>query len=153
MNTSEPQFEARDFHKNQILSISTRSRCDWKKLSTLYYQFRLNSYFNTISCDVQSTHTPEARKCVIMFILMTKIFVKWSRDLLIHCVKNGHVLPTGQRYAQPKIVSKISRKCLKVVQGGRAWQPFVGGKNGHEYFRQARIYILQCSRQIHRFCA
>ena len=25
-------------------------------------------------------------------------------------------------------------------QGGRTWQPFVGGKNGHENFRQARIY-------------
>ena len=24
-------------------------------------------------------------------------------------------------------------------QGGRAWQPFVGGKNGHENFCQARI--------------
>ena len=25
-------------------------------------------------------------------------------------------------------------------QGGRTWQPFVGGKNGNENFRQARIY-------------
>ena len=25
-------------------------------------------------------------------------------------------------------------------QGGRSWQPFVEGKNGHENFRQARIY-------------
>ena len=25
-------------------------------------------------------------------------------------------------------------------QGGRTWQPFVGGKNGNESFRQARIY-------------
>ena len=25
-------------------------------------------------------------------------------------------------------------------QGGRTWQPFVGGKNGHEHFCQARIY-------------
>ena len=25
------------------------------------------------------------------------------------------------------------------AQGGRTWQPFVGGKNGHENFRQARI--------------
>ena len=25
-------------------------------------------------------------------------------------------------------------------QGGRTWQPFVGGKNGDENFRQARIY-------------
>ena len=34
-----------------------------------------------------------------------------------------------------KIVVKIV-----VNQGGRTWQPFVGGKNGHENFRQARIY-------------
>ena len=26
------------------------------------------------------------------------------------------------------------------AQGGRTWQPFVGGKNGHENFRQARTY-------------
>ena len=25
-------------------------------------------------------------------------------------------------------------------QGGRTWQPFIGDKNGHENFRQARIY-------------
>ena len=25
-------------------------------------------------------------------------------------------------------------------QGGRTWQPFVEGKNGHKNFRQARIY-------------
>jgi len=25
-------------------------------------------------------------------------------------------------------------------QGGRTWQAFGGGKNGHETFRQARIY-------------
>ena len=27
-----------------------------------------------------------------------------------------------------------------VKQANRTWQPFVGGKNGHENFRQARIY-------------
>ena len=27
-----------------------------------------------------------------------------------------------------------------IVQGGRTWQAFGGGKNGHETFRQARIY-------------
>ena len=29
---------------------------------------------------------------------------------------------------------------LHIYQGGRTWEPFVGGKNGHENFRQARIY-------------
>ena len=28
-------------------------------------------------------------------------------------------------------------------QGGRTWQPFVGGKNGHENFRQTHIYNLR----------
>ena len=27
-----------------------------------------------------------------------------------------------------------------IKQGGRTWQPFVFCKNGHENFRQARIY-------------
>ena len=31
-------------------------------------------------------------------------------------------------------------KTIIEKQGGRTWQPFVGGKNGHENFRQARIY-------------
>ena len=33
-----------------------------------------------------------------------------------------------------------SNKCSTQNQGGRAWQPFVRGKNGHENFHQARIY-------------
>ena len=33
------------------------------------------------------------------------------------------------------------RKLLEAShQGGRTWQAFGGGKNGHETFRQARIY-------------
>ena len=28
-------------------------------------------------------------------------------------------------------------------QGGRSWQPFVEGKNGHENYRQARIYYFR----------
>ena len=29
---------------------------------------------------------------------------------------------------------------IYAYQGGRTWQPFVGGKNSHENFRQVRIY-------------
>ena len=29
---------------------------------------------------------------------------------------------------------------IEVYQGGRTWQPFVGGKNGYENFRQEHIY-------------
>ena len=31
---------------------------------------------------------------------------------------------------------------IMTKQGGRTWQPFVGGKNGHENFRQVRIYTF-----------
>ena len=41
------------------------------------------------------------------------------------------------------------------LQGGRTWQPFVGGKNGHENFRQAHIYnfhdkcvVFACNRKF-----
>ena len=37
--------------------------------------------------------------------------------------------------------SEIEYKYNHILkQGGRTWQPFVGGKNGRENFRQARIY-------------
>ena len=43
-----------------------------------------------------------------------------------------------------KVVSVGIRKDeslnIGLVQGGRTWQPFVGGKNGNENFRQARSY-------------
>ena len=34
---------------------------------------------------------------------------------------------------------RMRTKC-SLSQGGRTWQAFGGGKNGHETFRQARIY-------------
>ena len=36
------------------------------------------------------------------------------------------------------VLSCYQRRYLD--QGGRTWQAFGGGKNGHETFRQARIY-------------
>ena len=35
-------------------------------------------------------------------------------------------------------LSPVFNICIR--QGGRTWQAFGGGKNGHETFRQARIY-------------
>ena len=63
-------------------------------------------------------------------------------------------LKTGDRAALLFFYKKywvISDKCifdatisrsrvLCVAQGGRTWQPFVGGKNGHENFCQALTY-------------
>ena len=34
------------------------------------------------------------------------------------------------------------------TQGGRTWQAFGGGKNGHETFRQARIYNFRDKSQL-----
>ena len=38
-----------------------------------------------------------------------------------------------------RIQNQVLSKCT-LFQGGRTWQPFVGGKNGQANFRQARIY-------------
>ena len=40
------------------------------------------------------------------------------------------------------IVSKKNYELKRYIglQGGRTWEAFGGGKNGHETFRQARIY-------------
>ena len=50
--------------------------------------------------------------------------------------------------AKGNIIANVKRKEQKIkksisttfTQGGRTWQAFGGGKNGHETFRQARIY-------------
>ena len=34
----------------------------------------------------------------------------------------------------------LSFFAIRMQQGGRTWQAFGGGKNGHETFRQVRIY-------------
>ena len=33
-------------------------------------------------------------------------------------------------------------------QGGRSWQPFGEGKNGHKNFRQARIFFFFCNKCV-----
>ena len=48
------------------------------------------------------------------------------------------VLPTEPGYSID--VVHIPESVKYTVQGGRTWQAFGGGKNGHETFRQARIY-------------
>ena len=42
----------------------------------------------------------------------------------------------GGRY----LAEQMSKLIPNDNQGGRTWQAFGGGKNGHETFRQARIY-------------
>ena len=44
----------------------------------------------------------------------------------------------------PIAASRTFRSCdFSSHQGGRTWQPFVGGKNGHENFRQTRIHNVR----------
>ena len=43
----------------------------------------------------------------------------------------------------PNIILNI---CL--AQGGRSWQPFGEGKEGHKNFRQARIYFFFCGKCV-----
>ena len=62
----------------------------------------------------------------------------------IHCaLEDLAKLETGGYYAD----CALAEKAPQVInvnydegQGGRTWQAFGGGKNGHETFRQARIY-------------
>ena len=65
-------------------------------------------------------------------ITLVKIFFWKHRVNFVHYV----LLPTEQAETYLKIyyLTQILR------QGGRTWQAFGGGKNGHETFRQARIY-------------
>ena len=43
-------------------------------------------------------------------------------------------------HKKTKTISFILHLHMPLIQGGRTWQAFGGAKNGHETFRQARIY-------------
>ena len=45
-----------------------------------------------------------------------------------------------QRDSKKDKVAEHGKQKTRTHQGGRTWQAFGGGKNGHETFRQARIY-------------
>ena len=52
-------------------------------------------------------------------------------------------METGGYYADCALAEKapqVINVSYDEGQGGRTWQAFGGGKNGHETFRQARIY-------------
>ena len=67
-------------------------------------------------------------------LLLVSVVVKNRPQMLI--ITPNKILP------QKVIISTTdsSDRTDRTDQGGRTWQPFVGGKNGHENFRQARIY-------------
>ena len=41
------------------------------------------------------------------------------------------------------ILVYFTKKWFIFIQGGRSWQPFDEGKNGHKKIRQARIYLFR----------
>ena len=66
-------------------------------------------------------------------------------------IKNDHLIMLRKRFGLilfffwSELFSLMTRVFARVclygcIQGGRTWQPFVGGKNGHENFCQAHIY-------------
>ena len=51
--------------------------------------------------------------------------------------------PDGKHFCDRNNLRRLTFNSAKINgtnQGDRTWQPFVGGKNGHENFRQARFY-------------
>ena len=42
-----------------------------------------------------------------------------------------------------QILYDLKKKGMLQHQGGRSWQPFGQGKNGHQNFRQMRIYFFR----------
>ena len=67
--------------------------------------------------------------CFLCQILETDFAIALFVIILLTAQPNRMILPVK------KLITD-----LEVGQGGRTWHPFVGGKNGHESFRQARIY-------------
>ena len=55
-------------------------------------------------------------------------------------MENQHVPPLPLFLGSSPCDGQFSEMTFDLVQGGRTWQAFGGGKNGHETFRQARIY-------------
>ena len=51
--------------------------------------------------------------------------------------------PDPESTKRPKV-----KPWKSVEQGGRSWQPFLEGKNGHENFRQAHIYYFRDKRVV-----
>ena len=93
------------------------------------------------------------RKCIILSNLSLVEQEATSPDILVHICKisgsnfslNGTFENTIQqnstnRNRNTNLNTNTNTNTNTQKQGGRTWQPFVGGKNGHEFLRQARIY-------------
>ena len=50
-------------------------------------------------------------------------------------------------FRETLVFRKAKGVAIDIRQGGRTWQPFAGGKNGHENFRQACIYNF-CDKSV-----
>ena len=80
-------------------------------------------------------------KCLVSKALLYKrwrgFHSQWNKHRHRQCI--GAVHDFFSQYIR-LLASSSSSHWKPKIQGGRTWQPFVGGKNGHENFRQARIY-------------
>ena len=63
-----------------------------------------------------------------------------AMSALAEVSKNITSAPHCFARASPSVLNVTISINITITQGGRTWQPFVGGKNGHENFRQVRIY-------------
>ena len=102
------------------------------------------------SCDVllsKEQHDQHMRRqlfrIILLFVLLQSIFSKYSGfnigpvySTCCGCGCSQKTLSLDQTNWE------IGKQNVNVSfeQGGRTWQAFGGGKNGHETFRQARIY-------------
>ena len=113
-------------------------------------------------CTIEISVKPGDRKSVALLPL--HLTMNQSLDMVLFTITNYDLLKNpgeGIRMTitlKRKIMSEMMTTyfpslllmMITYAQGGRTWQPFVGGKNGHENFRQA---YLQFSQQMLRFCA
>ena len=80
---------------------------------------------------------------VLLTVLHLVLFASGQEDLVDSLEadwEDGEWDSREGRFSFPRYLSLHSVSDITECQGGRAWQPFVGSKNGHENFRQARIY-------------
>ena len=91
--------------------------------------------------------------------------IKWARGVhkkhllrLANFFRMNPIMNIGQKWSawpclqfgMPKLSVGLAIG-LRLRQGGRTWQPFVGSKNGNANFRQARIYnfCIKCGVFAH----
>ena len=111
------------------MKMPVKNHFSWQQLSQ--EEAKVQPACGEIVCSVDQVLSAAWQKC--FFMLMVFEYQDCGRSVVSSVVYHQYIC----------------------VQGGRTWQPFVGGKNGHENFRQARIYnfcdkcvIFACNRKF-----